>query len=152
DVRERDDGVHRELDDRVEAALRRPEGRDPAPWMLAALALATAISWWVLWLVPGARAPFRIGGDDGVLLAFWLPDLTLLSCVGLVAGLRGRAAGGARLAWLVAGGWAYAALYCLSVSLARGEAWLATILTLPAAALALLAAWSWPRPAPTGGS
>lgn len=97
-------------------------------WLQAA---AVAVWWLTLWLWPSARPPFTIGDwPESTLLTFALPDL-----VGLVAGSAFAAGGLARgctwarpLLWAVAGGIAYATLWCGGALLATGSGWLSLAL------------------------
>lgn len=106
-----------------------------------ALQAAAVTGWWiVLLLVPSSRAHFRMGdASEAVLLAFWLPDLTLLalgSIVGAYLCLRGDARALAVM-WLVCGAVSYATLYCFAFALMTDSAWLGVALMLPAMLLTM---------------
>lgn len=92
-------------------------------------------AWWAcLWLAPPARALFRMGADDTVLLSFWLPDLVFL-CVGsLLASFlcwtdntHKRAA-----AWFVTGLVTYATFYTFAFALKTDTGWLGVVFMVPA--------------------
>ena len=75
-----------------------------------------------------------MGDSDTVLMAFWLPDLVLLSVGSLVAGVCARLESpllpGAL--WFVSGTIAYATLYCLAFAMMTNTGWLGVVLMTPA--------------------
>lgn len=110
---------------------------DLATLYLLLQAVSVATWWLVLWLVPGARAPFVIGPDwpESTLLVFAVPDLTII-VVGSAAaafGLRRQTAWARPLLWFVAGGVGYATLWCLGGNLATGSGWLSSAMMLASA-------------------
>ena len=46
----------------------------------------TGVALWrlLLWIYPASRGYFRMGGSEATLLAFWLPDLVLLTAASLL--------------------------------------------------------------------
>jgi len=99
------------------------------------------LAWWAgLHASPGFRALFLPPGmPDAQLMAFGLPDLGLAAAGSLACAaglLRGRR-WSSPLLWALAGAMAYAALYCLALSLLTGGAWAASLLMLPAMLLTL---------------
>lgn len=101
-----------------------------APYF-ALQALAVLEWWFVLWFRPYSRKYFLPpNSDDVFLLAFGLPDLTLVVIGSLVAGYlcwRERSAANVAL-WLVVGSLGYATLYCLALSLLTNSAWLSVVM------------------------
>ena len=99
------------------------------------------LAWWVgLHASPEFRALFLPRGmPDAQLMAFGLPDLAIAAGGSLTAavGLRRGRRWAYPLLWAVAGAMAYAALYCLALSLLTGGAWAASLLMLPAMLLTL---------------
>ena len=105
-----------------------------------------AFAWWVMLLaVPETRRHFVApGAPDVTLLAFLLPDVVLFAGAALLAahGLGRQAS----WAWPVlcahAGAAAYAALYCVAVTvMSRGGAWLAAVLMAPSLVITPWLAW-----------
>lgn len=101
--------------------------------------------WWVALLaVPGLRPLFRpAAAPDATLLAFAVPDLLLFVVAGLAAAIgTWRHASWAWPVLLVhSGAAAYAALYCIAVTLLTGEAQAAAVLMLPSLVLLPAAVW-----------
>ncbi|MDX2041091.1 MAG: isoprenylcysteine carboxylmethyltransferase family protein [Acidobacteriota bacterium] len=101
-----------------------------APYfVLQALAV---LEWWlVLWFRPGHRKYFLPPNSDEVfLLAFCLPDLSLIVIGSLAASVlcwRQKAAAHVAL-WLVVGSLGYATLYCLALSLLTDSAWISVVM------------------------
>ena len=110
------------------------------------------LAWWGgLQVSPGFRALFLPPGmPDAQLMAFWLPDLGLAAAGSLVCagGLLRMRPWASPLLWALAGAMAYAALYCLALSLLTGGAWAASLLMLPAMLLTLACALLHPRSRP----
>ncbi len=107
------------------------------PTYLVLQALAIGGWWLVLWIAPSARAPFVVAGwPTTTLLAFWLPDVVLLVAGSLATafGIRRGHAAAQQALWLVAGGVAYATLWCLGANLVTGSGWLATLLMVACSA------------------
>ncbi len=108
------------------------------------------LAWWGgLQVSPDFRALFLPPGmPDAQLMAFWLPDLGLAAAGSLACavGLLRRRRWASPLLWALAGAMAYAALYCLALSLLTGGAWAASLLMLPAMLLTLAAALLHTRP------
>jgi len=102
------------------------------------------IAWWA-WLivVPDARGLFVPAGADEVdLMAFMLPDGTVLVSTSLIAAglfLLGSP-WTAPISWLCSGAVLYATTYCLSWALLRESGWLNVLFMLPATLLSCLAA------------
>jgi hypothetical protein len=99
------------------------------------------LAWWLVLLIyPPARSWFRMGdGSDAALLAFWLPDLSLLAIGSLVSGalcLQGSSFVSAAV-WLTAGAASYATLYCLAFAMLTDTGWLGVTLMLPAMLLSI---------------
>lgn len=114
---------------------------------LAAQSAGAALWWCLLFAWPASRAPFKLSSaPDATLLAFAAADLLLF------AGASGAAAYGwyARRSWtgsclwLHAGAAAYAALYCLLLTiLSRGEGWLGALLMSPSLVIPSWLAWRY---------
>ena len=102
--------------------------------------------WWLMLVVaPASRSQFMVpGAHDLTILTFWLADLSLVGAGSLWAAhhLWRRVKGRRAVLWFVAGAISYAALTCLGLTLLTGQAWLATLLMVPAATLTAGAAWT----------
>ncbi len=93
------------------------------------------LAWWILlFLFPPARKYFQMGGDETVLLAFWLPDLALLAIGSLLVSafcfFDGKFLQIAL--WFVAGTISYASFYCLSFAMLTDSGWLGVVLMFAA--------------------
>lgn len=99
------------------------------------------LAWWALLFArPDLAAYFQAPASPAVgLFAFLLPDVVIGAAGSFAASaLSFRRSPMAPYAiWLVAGGMAYAALYCAALWLATGAAQAAVALMTPAAALSL---------------
>ncbi len=96
--------------------------------------LAVAAWWALLFFVPVSRPFFYLGGSEDVLLAFWLPDLGLLTAGSLMVSafcLFDSKFLGVAL-WLVVGAVSYATGYCLAFALLTDSGWLGVTLMFPA--------------------
>ncbi len=96
---------------------------------------AAVLAWWLmLILIPVTRGYFRMGADETVLMAFWLPDIVFLGIGSLVAGTlcwkdnRYKAIS----AWFVAGLVTYASFYTFSFALMTDTGWLGVVFMAPA--------------------
>lgn len=97
-----------------------------------ALQAVAVLAWWLgLWLFPAFRRYFLPPNSDEVfLLAFCLPDLSLIVIGSFTAGYccwREKAAANVAL-WLVIGSLGYATLYCLALSLFTNSAWISVVM------------------------
>jgi protein-S-isoprenylcysteine O-methyltransferase Ste14 len=102
--------------------------------------LAVALWWLLLFAYPASRAYFRMGDTEATLLAFWMPDLLLLTVGSLLASYLAFS-GSAHLnivLCLVCGAISYAALYCLAFALLTDTAWLGVTMMTPATILSIL--------------
>ena len=97
-------------------------------------AIAVGAWWLLLFFVPASRVYFRMGDSDTTLLAFWLPDLLLITAGSLAA--SGLCFFDSRLntfaAWFTCGAVSYASLYCLTFALLTDSGWLGVTMMLPA--------------------
>jgi hypothetical protein len=105
-----------------------------------------ALAWWVMLLVaPDTRRHFLApAAPDITLLAFLIPDVVLFAGAALLAAYG--LARGAAWAWPVlclhAGAAAYAALYCIGLTvLTRGGGWLGAVLMAPSLVVPPWLAW-----------
>ena len=92
-------------------------------------------SWWLLLLFfPSTRVHFQSGVDsEAALLAFWLPDLSLLVFGSLLTSsllLRDSRFASAA-AWFTCGTVSYASLYCFSLAIMTDSSWLGVTLMIP---------------------
>ncbi len=97
------------------------------------------LAWWgLLWFFPSTRSWFLPKGSlERDLLAFSLPDLAFIVAGSILASLllTKRNPWALPVAFLVAGGMVYAALYCLASALMSDSAWWSVVLMMPAAFL-----------------
>lgn len=99
-----------------------------------ALQAIAVTAWWIaLYFYPSIRVYYRLGANDEILLAFWMPDLILISAGSLVSAVL--LAKGSKLAtaamWLTVGGASYATLYCLSYAMLYDSGWLGVVFMSP---------------------
>lgn len=105
-------------------------------------AVAIAIWWLVLVLVPGARAAFHPQAlPEAALLQFWLADVALVGVlvVAAIAVWRARAWAPQAL-WAAAGAISYGALYCVAQWVATRGAPLAALSMVAASLLTIVVA------------
>ncbi len=94
------------------------------------------IGWWMLLIIrPDTRKWFALeSGSLTSLWAFWLPDLSIIGPLSLLAAIlvsqRNRYATSAM--WLVTGAVSYATLYTLAIVMMTDHGWLGAVLMLPA--------------------
>ncbi|HSG39172.1 MAG TPA: isoprenylcysteine carboxylmethyltransferase family protein [Thermoanaerobaculia bacterium] len=122
--------------------MNRSEG-EPRSRVLASAYFAfqgvAVLAWWALLLcVPSTRSWFLPRGSlERDLLAFAFPDLGLVVVGSLLASvlIARRSRWALPVAFLVAGGMDYAALYCMAWAMASDSAWWNVVLMTPAAFL-----------------
>lgn len=99
----------------------------------AVQAIAVTAWWMALYFYPSVRGYYRLGATDEILLAFWMPDLILISAGSLVSAvlLATRSNLATAAMWLTAGGASYATLYCLSYAMLYDSGWLGVVFMSP---------------------
>jgi protein-S-isoprenylcysteine O-methyltransferase Ste14 len=108
--------------------------RQTACIYFAVQGIAVVLWWIMLVFVPSSRVHFRMGDSDTMLLAFWLPDLSLLGAGSLTVG--GLCFFDSKLtpfaAWFTCGAIAYATFYCAAFAFMTDSGWLGVTLMTPA--------------------
>lgn len=99
-----------------------------------ALQAFAVTAWWIaLYLYPSIRVYYRLGSTDEILLAFWIPDLILISAGSLISAilLAKRSVLATAAMWLSTGAASYTTLYCLSFAMVHDSGWLGVVFMSP---------------------
>lgn len=115
-------------------------GVRPAVAYLIAQSILVAGWWLVIVLMPDVRAWFRPNdAPDSMLLAFWLADVVCIVLASACAAWLVHRRDPRRVVLLAftSGALVYASLYCATLTILTGDAWLGVLMMIPATAATL---------------